>query len=107
MGSVQVLGTGMSAKMWEVTIEHARTCVLDKRMYLYYTPGSQQKYGVVFNVVGQVMGILSDCQYVRVDKLSETEKAWKFVLTRPFVLLGFFTCFSFIHGFLWSTIPSG
>ncbi|XP_021615556.1 calmodulin-binding protein 60 A isoform X3 [Manihot esculenta] len=69
-----VLGTGMSAKMWEVTIEHARTCVLDKRMYLYYTPGSQQKYGVVFNVVGQVMGILSDCQYVRVDKLSETEK---------------------------------
>ncbi|KAG8638847.1 hypothetical protein MANES_14G069700v8 [Manihot esculenta] len=69
-----VLGTGMSAKMWEVTVEHARTCVLDKKMYLYCTPGSQPKSGVVFNVVGQVMGLLSDCQYVPVDKLSETEK---------------------------------
>ncbi|XP_065876411.1 calmodulin-binding protein 60 A isoform X2 [Euphorbia lathyris] len=70
-----VLGTGMSAKMWEVTVEHANTCVLDKRTYLYYTPGSQQKRGVVFNVVGQVTGLLSNSQYVSVDKLSETEKA--------------------------------
>ncbi|GKU88797.1 hypothetical protein SLEP1_g3018 [Rubroshorea leprosula] len=69
-----ILGTGMSAKMWEVTVEHARTCVLDKRIYLY-CPGSQQKSGVVFNVVGQVLGILSECQYVPIDKLSETEKA--------------------------------
>ncbi|XP_020537431.1 calmodulin-binding protein 60 A isoform X2 [Jatropha curcas] len=69
-----VLGTGMSAKMWEVTIEHARTCVLDKRMYLYYAPASQHKSGVVFNVVGQVMGLLSDSQYVPIDKLSDTEK---------------------------------
>lgn len=69
-----VLGTGMSAKMWEVTVEHARTCVIDKRMFLYYAPGSQQKSGVVFNVVGQVMGVLSDSQYVPIDKLPETEK---------------------------------
>lgn len=71
---MQILGTGMSTKMWEVTVEHARTCVLDKRIYLYCTPGSQQKTGVVFNVVGQVMGLLSECQYVHIDKLSETEK---------------------------------
>ncbi|KAF2282893.1 hypothetical protein GH714_043313 [Hevea brasiliensis] len=82
-----VLGTGMSAKMWEVTVEHARTCVLDKRMYLHYTPGSQQKSGVVFNVVGQVVGLLSDCQYVPVDKLSETEKASQLFLTPPFFFL--------------------
>ncbi|WCJ36033.1 Calmodulin binding protein-like [Euphorbia peplus] len=69
-----VLGTGMSAKMWEVTVEHARTCVLDKRTYLYCTPGSEQKRGVVFNVVGQITGLLSNSQYVSVDKLSETEK---------------------------------
>ncbi|GLT73756.1 hypothetical protein SLA2020_455930 [Shorea laevis] len=69
-----ILGTGMSAKMWEVTVEHARTCVLDKRIYSY-CPGSQQKSGVVFNVVGQVLGMLSECQYVPIDKLSETEKA--------------------------------
>ncbi|XP_022727257.1 calmodulin-binding protein 60 A-like isoform X2 [Durio zibethinus] len=69
-----ILGTGMSAKMWEVTVEHARTCVLDKRMHLYCPPGSQLKSGVVFNIVGQVTGVLSECQYVTIDKLSETEK---------------------------------
>ncbi|KAJ6888628.1 calmodulin-binding protein 60 A-like [Populus alba x Populus x berolinensis] len=70
-----ILGTGMSAKMWEVTVEHARTCVIDKRIFLYCPPVSQQKTGVVFNVVGQVIGLLSECQYVPLDKLSETEKA--------------------------------
>ncbi|XP_048330907.1 calmodulin-binding protein 60 A isoform X3 [Ziziphus jujuba] len=70
-----ILGTGMSAKMWEVTVEHARTCVLDKRIFVYCPPSSQQKTGVVFNVVGQVMGLLSECQYVPIEKLSETEKA--------------------------------
>lgn len=64
----------MSAKMWEVTVEHARTCELDKRMYMYPT-SSQQKTSVVFNVVGQVMGLLSEGQYVPADKLAETEKA--------------------------------
>lgn len=65
----------MSAKMWEVTIDHARTCVLDPGLLLYCPPGSQQKTGVVFNIVGQVMGLLSDCQYAPIAKLSETEKA--------------------------------
>ncbi|KAJ6387065.1 hypothetical protein OIU78_016899 [Salix suchowensis] len=70
-----ILGPGMSAKMWEVAVEHARTCVIDKRIYLYCPPVSQQKTGVVFNIVGQVIGLLSECQYVLLDKLSETEKA--------------------------------
>ncbi|KAL6583871.1 hypothetical protein OROMI_003160 [Orobanche minor] len=67
-----ILGTGMSAKMWEVTMEHARTCVLDNKLYSY---GASQNNGVVFNVVGQVMGIFSNGQYVPSDKLSEAEKA--------------------------------
>ncbi|CAK9158376.1 unnamed protein product [Ilex paraguariensis] len=70
-----ILGTGMSAKMWEVAVDHARTCEIDKRCYLYCPSGSQHKAGVVFNAVGQLMGILSDCQYIATDKLSETEKA--------------------------------
>lgn len=69
-----ILGTGMSAKMWEITVDHARTCVLDKRVYLYCPLASQPKTGVVFNVVGEVMGLLSGCQYVPIDKLSEPEK---------------------------------
>ncbi|TKY55166.1 Calmodulin-binding protein 60 A [Spatholobus suberectus] len=69
-----ILGTGMSAKMWEVTVEHARTCVLDTTRHLY-VPSHSQQPGVVFNAVGQVTGLLSECEYVTVDKLSEAEKA--------------------------------
>ncbi|CAN4086149.1 unnamed protein product [Withania somnifera] len=69
-----VLGTGMSTKMWEVTVEHARTCLLDKKVYLYYPTVSVPKTGVVFNIVGQVKGLLPDCQFISADKLSETQK---------------------------------
>lgn len=69
-----ILGSGMSAKMWEVTIEHARTCVLDKKVYLYYSPVSQHRNGVVFNVVGQVIGFYSESQYVPIDQLPDNEK---------------------------------
>ena len=90
--SVQILGTGMSAKMWEVTVEHAQTCVLEKRMFLYSPPSSRQKNGVVFNVVGQVMGLLLECQYVPIDKLSETEKAL-LLLTQIWVYFYFYFYF--------------
>lgn len=63
----------MSTKKWEVTMEHARTCVLEKKLYMY-NPASPGQNGVVFNVVGQVVGIFSDGQYVASDKLSDDEK---------------------------------
>ncbi|CAA0826756.1 Calmodulin-binding protein 60 A [Striga hermonthica] len=66
-----ILGTGMSAKMWEITVDHAQTCVLDKKLYSY---GNLEAKGVVFNVVGQVIGVFSNGQYVPFDKLSEPEK---------------------------------
>ncbi|KAF7135780.1 hypothetical protein RHSIM_Rhsim08G0168500 [Rhododendron simsii] len=69
----QILGTAMSAAMWEVTVNHAQTCRPDPRLYVY-CPESQPKTCVVFSVVGQVMGLLSECQYTCLDKLSETEK---------------------------------
>ncbi|WOG99508.1 hypothetical protein DCAR_0518861 [Daucus carota subsp. sativus] len=69
-----ILGSGMSTKVWEAAVDHAKTCVLDKREYAYF-PRSHVKNGVVFNVVGQVTGLLRDGQYVHFDKLSELEKA--------------------------------
>ncbi|KGN63613.2 calmodulin-binding protein 60 A isoform X1 [Cucumis sativus] len=69
-----ILGHGMSTKMWEAIIEHAQTCVLDKKIYVYKPHDLEQKSGVVFDVVGRVMGLLSDYQYVPIDKLSESEK---------------------------------
>ncbi|OWM65373.1 hypothetical protein CDL15_Pgr008963 [Punica granatum] len=41
-----ILSPGMSSKMWEVTEEHARTCVLNKSVYLYCPHSSELKTGV-------------------------------------------------------------
>ncbi|CAD5335644.1 unnamed protein product [Arabidopsis thaliana] len=71
----QVLGTGMSSKMWEITLDHARSCVLDSSVHVYQAPGFQKKTAVVFNVVAQVLGLLVDFQYIPAEKLSEIEKA--------------------------------
>lgn len=64
----------MSGKMWEVTAEHASTCRMDERIYLYYPPGSEQRTGVVFDIVRQLKGVLSDGKYIRIDNLAENDK---------------------------------
>lgn len=69
-----ILGVGMSAKKWEATVEHAQTCTFDRKLYYYDSCRSLQKSGAVFNVVGQVIGMISNGQYVLADKLSESEK---------------------------------
>ncbi|KAH7867251.1 hypothetical protein Vadar_030947 [Vaccinium darrowii] len=66
-----ILGT---AQMREAIVDHARTCILDKSLHLYFPTGSEKKYGVVFNVLGQVMGLISNCCYVPLDNLSEDQK---------------------------------
>ena len=45
---VQILGSGMSTKMWEASVEHAKTCVLTDKVHHYY-PDGLNKAGVVFN----------------------------------------------------------
>ncbi|GAB2269883.1 hypothetical protein Dimus_004802 [Dionaea muscipula] len=69
-----ILGSGMSARMWEVTVEHAQTCVIDKRVFLYTYPSVVQGKGVAFNEVGKVIGLFSETQYLPADELSENEK---------------------------------
>ena len=69
---MQILGGGMSTKMWEATVEHAETCVLTDKVHYYY-PDGVNKAGVVFNVVGEVRGLISD-KFVSVDDLTEQEK---------------------------------
>lgn len=34
----QILGVGMSDKMWEVTIKHAMTCDIGSKLYIYRGP---------------------------------------------------------------------
>lgn len=75
---MQILGTGMSTKMWEVTIEHAKTtCILSDKVHIYYLE-SPSKTAVVFNAVGEVRGLISE-KFVSVDDLTEKEKVFTFL----------------------------
>ena len=41
-----VLGTDMSNKMWEGTLDHAKACVLDNKLFAYYAD-EQHTLGVI------------------------------------------------------------
>lgn len=70
---VQILGNGMSNKMWEGTVEHAKTCVLSGKLHVYYAD-EKQNIGVIFNNIFQLMGLIADGSYMSVDSLSDSEK---------------------------------
>ncbi|KAL5815564.1 hypothetical protein ACOSQ4_026205 [Xanthoceras sorbifolium] len=47
----RILGVGMSEKMWEVTIKHARKCVMGKKLYIF----RGANYTIFLNPVCQVV----------------------------------------------------
>ncbi|XP_047329882.1 calmodulin-binding protein 60 A-like [Impatiens glandulifera] len=64
--------TGMAAKLWEELVDHLRTCILDTKLNFYWCSLNQN--GVVFNVVGQIVGIFEKHQYTAIQNLSGTQK---------------------------------
>ncbi|XP_024365809.1 calmodulin-binding protein 60 D isoform X2 [Physcomitrium patens] len=70
-----ILGTGMSNKIWEGTVEHAKTCVLSGKLQVYYAD-EKQNIGVIFNDIFQLMGLTADGSYMSVDSLSDSEKVY-------------------------------
>ncbi|CAH8275351.1 unnamed protein product [Arabidopsis lyrata] len=70
-----ILGSGMSNKMWELLVEHAKTCVLSGKLYIYYTEDSRN-VGVVFNNIYELSGLISGDQYISADSLSESQKVY-------------------------------
>ncbi|XP_073035095.1 uncharacterized protein [Primulina eburnea] len=63
------------SKEWKATVEHARTCNIDdKKISLYRSP-TKFNYIVAFDVVPQLLGIVRDSHYVRLDNLCEVEQA--------------------------------
>eukprot|EP00850_Spirogloea_muscicola_P020519 SM000219S06664 [mRNA] locus=s219:34130:38220:+ [translate_table: standard] len=70
-----ILGSGMSNKMWEGTVEHAKTCVLNGKLHVYYAD-EEQNIGVIFNNIFQLMGLIASNHYIPVDDLSESEKVY-------------------------------
>uniref|UniRef100_A0A2P2MH57 Calmodulin-binding protein 60 B n=2 Tax=Rhizophora mucronata TaxID=61149 RepID=A0A2P2MH57_RHIMU len=70
-----ILGSGMSNRMWEALLEHAKTCVLSGKHYVYY-PEDSQNIGVVFDNIYQLTGLISGEQYYRADTLSDEQKVF-------------------------------
>ncbi|KAK6127035.1 hypothetical protein DH2020_039213 [Rehmannia glutinosa] len=68
-----ILGSGMSNKMWDALIEHAKTCVLSGKLYVYY-PDDTRNVGVVFNNIYELSGLIANDQYYPEDSLSDSQK---------------------------------
>uniref|UniRef100_A0A2P2MHA7 Calmodulin-binding protein 60 B n=1 Tax=Rhizophora mucronata TaxID=61149 RepID=A0A2P2MHA7_RHIMU len=68
-----ILGSGMSNKMWEALLDHAKTCVLSGKLYVYY-PEDSRNIGVIFNNICELTGLVSGEQYYSADHLSDEHK---------------------------------
>ncbi|KAK8564796.1 hypothetical protein V6N12_058378 [Hibiscus sabdariffa] len=68
-----ILGGGISNRVWDTIIEHALTCVLDDESYTYY--GAAQRVGLLLNTIYQVVEVTFDGQnYLPVEKLTFSQK---------------------------------
>ncbi|KAK7319610.1 hypothetical protein RJT34_04333 [Clitoria ternatea] len=70
-----ILGSGMSNKMWDILVEHAKTCVLTGKLYVYY-PEDARNVGVVFNNIYELSGLITNDQFYSADSLSENQKVF-------------------------------
>ncbi|GKV03345.1 hypothetical protein SLEP1_g15663 [Rubroshorea leprosula] len=68
-----ILGSGMSNRMWENTVEHAKTCVLGEKLYVYYTDQTNNT-GVIFNHIFELSGLVADGQFYSLESLTESQK---------------------------------
>ncbi|KAJ9557912.1 hypothetical protein OSB04_012526 [Centaurea solstitialis] len=68
-----ILGSGMSNRMWENTVEHAKTCVLGGKLYVYYADLAHTT-GAIFNHIYELRGLIADGQFVALESLSHDQK---------------------------------
>ncbi len=67
----QAMGNGMSNKTWEGTVEHAMTCPLNSKLYVYRPGGSLE---VIFNVISQPVGLIVSNTYQAIESLEDNER---------------------------------
>lgn len=67
-----LLGNGMSNKMWDATIEHAWECILEDKLYSYC---SEQGIILLFDSVYQLIGAFLNHDYYCFDEIPATHKA--------------------------------
>ncbi|KAG0475200.1 hypothetical protein HPP92_014886 [Vanilla planifolia] len=76
-----ILGSGMSNKMWEVLVEHAKTCVLSGKYYVYYSDESRN-VGAIFNNIYEFTGLIAGGQYYSAESLNDSQKVFADALVK-------------------------
>ncbi|XP_062223052.1 calmodulin-binding protein 60 B-like isoform X2 [Phragmites australis] len=70
-----ILGSNMSNKMWESLVEHAKTCVLSGKHYVYYASDTRN-VGAIFNNIYEFTGLIADDQFISAENLTENQKIY-------------------------------
>lgn len=70
---LQILGSGMSNRMWENTVEHAKTCVLGTKLFVYYTDETNST-GIMFNNIYELRGLIADGHFFSLESLTPNQK---------------------------------
>ncbi|KAL5212308.1 hypothetical protein ABZP36_023155 [Zizania latifolia] len=76
-----ILGSGMSNKMWESLVEHAKTCVLSGKHYIYYAVDSRN-VGAIFNNIYEFTGLIADDQFISAENLTDNQKIYADALVK-------------------------
>ncbi|XP_074581752.1 calmodulin-binding protein 60 D-like isoform X2 [Curcuma longa] len=77
----KILGSGMSNKMWEILVEHAKTCVLSGKYYVYYSDDSRD-VGAIFNNIYEFCGLIADEQFYSAENLNDSQKVFADALVK-------------------------
>lgn len=77
---LQLLGSGMSNRMWENTVEHAKTCVLGGKLYVHYTEQTQAT-GVVFNHIYEFQGLIANGHFLSLESLNHDQKVRRVLIS--------------------------
>ena len=78
------------SKIWEEITGNAKKCLIDEGVYIYIDRNLQQNNGVVFDVIGQVKGLIKESQYFPMSMLSDDEQACLSHILKTSISLLFF-----------------
>ncbi|XP_050237442.1 protein SAR DEFICIENT 1-like isoform X2 [Mercurialis annua] len=67
-----ILGNGMSEKMWEVTLKHARTCEMGNKHYIF----NEHNFTVTLNPICQIMNAIIDGQAYSTQDLPTINRSY-------------------------------
>ncbi|CAN6248783.1 unnamed protein product [Urochloa humidicola] len=76
-----ILGSNMSNRMWESLVEHAKTCVLSGKHYIYYSSDTTG-VGAIFNNIYEFTGLITDDQFISAENLTENQRVFADTLVK-------------------------